>query len=102
MSITISTIAAEARARSSSPVEVRFKLVSSMLGPVWPVLNWFFGWACRGYGEQHAYDALRHQSLAQLADLMFGEYYEPSTGEPLGSPHQSWTAAVALLWLDGR
>jgi glucosylglycerate hydrolase len=29
----------------------------------------------------------------------FGEYYEPFTGEPLGSMDQSWTAAVALEWL---
>ena len=36
MSITISTIAADARARSRSPVGVRFKAVSSALGPVWP------------------------------------------------------------------
>jgi hypothetical protein len=26
----------------------------------------------------------------------FGEYYEPFTGEPIGSLAQSWTAAVAL------
>ena len=26
----------------------------------------------------------------------FGEYFEPFTGELLGSDNQSWTAAVAL------
>ena len=36
MSITISTIAAEARARSSRPVEVRFRAVSSALSSFWP------------------------------------------------------------------
>ncbi len=30
------------------------------------------------------------------------EYYEPFTGEPLGSLRQSWTAAVALNWLTSR
>jgi len=30
---------------------------------------------------------------------MFGEYYHPVTGAPLGSLNQSWTAAVALDWL---
>jgi hypothetical protein len=30
---------------------------------------------------------------------MFAEYYQPVTGAPLGSLHQSWTAAVALDWL---
>ena len=65
-------------------------------------MNWFVAWACAQHGEQEAYEALREQSLAQLSDLAFGEYYEPSTAEPLGSQNQSWTAAVALLWLDGR
>jgi hypothetical protein len=65
-------------------------------------MNWFVAWACATHGEQEAYQALRDQSLAELSDLAFGEYYEPSTGEPLGSQNQSWTAAVALLWLDGR
>ena len=29
----------------------------------------------------------------------FGEYFEPFTGDLLGSDNQSWTAAVALDWL---
>ena len=37
------------------------------------------------------------------SDGCFGEYYEPFTGEALGSDDQSWTAAVALDWLaDGE
>jgi hypothetical protein len=31
----------------------------------------------------------------------FAEYFEPFTGEPLGSLDQSWTAAVALDLLAG-
>jgi hypothetical protein len=42
---------------------------------------------------------LKGYSLAQLSDGCFGEYYEPFTGEALGSDAQSWTAAVALDWL---
>jgi hypothetical protein len=42
---------------------------------------------------------LRSASLRQLGDEMFAEYYHPVTGAPLGSLHQSWTAAVALDWL---
>ena len=87
---------------STSPASDAYRPRTYWRGPVWPVLNWFFGWACRSHGEPQAYDALCQQSLAQLADLTFGEYYEPSTGEPLGSTQQSWTAAVALLWLDRR
>jgi hypothetical protein len=39
---------------------------------------------------------MRRESLGQLAEGGFAEYFEPFTGEPLGSAEQSWTAAVAL------
>jgi hypothetical protein len=44
---------------------------------------------------------LRAPNLALLSrpEARFAEYFEPFTGEPLGSPDQSWTAAVALDWL---
>ena len=87
---------------STSPASEDYRPRTYWRGPVWPVMNWFMAWACATRGEQQAYQELRQQSLAQLSDLRFGEYYEPSTGEPLGSQNQSWTAAVALLWLDRR
>ena len=53
-------------------------------------------------GETDRAAALRRVSLDQLADGGFGEYYEPFTGELLGSADQSWTAAVTLDWLAGK
>jgi hypothetical protein len=44
--------------------------------------------------------SLRRSSLEQLNAGGFAEYFEPFTGEPLGSDDQSWTAAVALDWLS--
>jgi hypothetical protein len=87
---------------STSPASDAYRPRTYWRGPVWPVMNWFLAWACRSHGEDAEYDELREPALTQLADLEFGEYYEPSTGEPLGSTQQSWTAAVALLWLDRR
>ncbi|MGV8908242.1 MAG: glucosylglycerate hydrolase [Propionicimonas sp.] len=68
-------------------------------GPNWPVLTWFLAFQARRYGSRELFESLRSESLAQLADLQFGEYYEPFTAEPLGSRRQSWTAAVALEWV---
>jgi len=68
-------------------------------GPNWPVMNWLLAWALRRRGEIALADQWRSDGLAQLGDLTFGEYYEPFTGEPLGSHDQSWTAAVALDWV---
>ena len=42
---------------------------------------------------------MRRDCLDQIAAGQFGEYFEPFTGEPLGSARQSWTAAVTLDWL---
>jgi hypothetical protein len=50
-------------------------------------------------GESERAEALRGAALQELAEGGFAEYFEPFTGEPLGSHDQSWTAAVALDWL---
>ena len=47
-------------------------------------------------GETSRAAQIRRETLAQLAESGFAEYFEPFTGEPLGSHEQSWTAAVAL------
>ena len=66
---------------------------------MWPFLTLLLGWAAARDGAHDEHAALREASLEQLADLTFAEYYEPVTGEPLGSHAQAWTAAAALEWL---
>jgi hypothetical protein len=39
---------------------------------------------------------MRRETLEELSEGGFAEYFEPFTGEPLGSVEQSWTAAIAL------
>jgi hypothetical protein len=87
---------------STSPGEPRFHPRSYWRGPVWPVLNWLLWWSLERSGEAERAGMLRQASLEQLADGRFGEYYEPFSGEPLGSDDQSWTAAVALDWLADK
>ena len=84
---------------STSPVSKDFRPREYWRGPVWPVLNWLFAWAFarRGWADRSA--TLRREGLRQAGDGTFGEYYEPFTGEPLGSMQQSWTAAAVLDWL---
>ena len=62
------------------------------------MLTWLFSWAVAGAGDLELAQSWREQSLVQLGDLRFGEYYDAVTGEPAGSDDQSWTAAVALDW----
>ena len=84
---------------STSPASPEFRSREYWRGPVWPVLTWLFSWAFarRGWAERSA--LLRREGLRQAGDGTFAEYYEPFTGEPLGSMQQSWTAAAVLDWL---
>lgn len=84
---------------STSPVSPDFRRRTYWRGPVWPFLNMLLGWASARDSAWDLRAVLRDASLDQLSDLAFGEYYEPITGEPLGSPNQAWTAASALEWL---
>jgi hypothetical protein len=84
---------------STSPAEARFHPRSYWRGPVWPVLSWLLWRALTRAGEADLAATLRRVALEGLAEGGFAEYFEPLTGEPLGSDDQSWTAAVALDWL---
>jgi hypothetical protein len=70
-------------------------------GPAWPVINWLLWCGLRAHGLDAEAARLREANLALLArpQSRFAEYFEPFTAEPLGSPDQSWTAAVALDWI---
>jgi hypothetical protein len=81
---------------STSPEEAGFHPRSYWRGPVWPVANWLLWWSLMRAGEHERAERMRRGALDQLSKCGFAEYFEPFTGEPLGSNEQSWTAAVAL------
>lgn len=85
-----------------SPTSPLFRPQQYWRGPQWPVMTWLLGWALRRRQKPWLAPLAtrwRDECLALLGDGTFSEYYHPLTGEPLGSPNQSWTAAVALDWL---
>jgi hypothetical protein len=87
---------------STSPAEPVFQPANYWRGPVWPVINWLLWQSLTLLGCSGRAEELRRDCLAQLAATgEFAEYFEPFTGQPLGSPRQSWTAAVALDWAAG-
>ena len=81
---------------STSPDEPAFHPRSYWRGPVWPVANWLLWWSLIRTGEPARAAQMRRDTLEQLAEAGFAEYFEPFSGDPLGSHEQSWTAAVAL------
>ncbi|WP_344319328.1 MGH1-like glycoside hydrolase domain-containing protein, partial [Actinocatenispora thailandica] len=87
---------------STSPADPAFAPRTYWRGPSWPVISWLLWRSLVAAGRDGAATALRAASLDQVGTAGFAEYVEPFTGEPLGSPNQSWTAAVTLDWLaDG-
>jgi hypothetical protein len=53
-------------------------------------------WSLIRAGDTARAAHIRRETIGQVAEGGFAEYFEPFTGEPLGSHEQSWTAAVAL------
>jgi glycogen debranching enzyme len=84
---------------STSPEGKGFHPRSYWRGPTWPVTNWLIWWSLVRAGESDRAAELRQVGLDQVAEGGFAEYFEPFTGEPLGSLEQSWTAAIVLDWL---
>ena len=81
---------------STSPESAAFRPRTYWRGPSWPVMNWFFAWMLQRRGIVDVARSIRRAGLDELSGGGLGEYYQPLTGEPLGSMDQSWTAAAAL------
>ena len=71
-------------------------------GPIWLNVNWLLrrGLQQHGYGD-HAED-LRTSMLRLVHRSGYYEYFHPDTGEGIGAPTFSWTAALTLDLLADR
>jgi glycogen debranching enzyme len=65
-------------------------------GPVWINVNWLLVRGLERLGLTDEAEELRGLTLRLLEASGFSEYYHPSTGDPLGSPEFSWSAALTL------
>ncbi len=81
---------------STSPREGAFEPRNYWRGPTWPIIDWLMWRALRQGGHHERAAGLRREILRQVDAGGFAEYFEPFTGEPLGSVEQSWTAAIVL------
>jgi glycogen debranching enzyme len=64
-------------------------------GPVWASLNWLLARGLSSHGLAEEAAALRRTTLALVEAAGMREYFDPLSGEGLGSDDFSWTAAVA-------
>jgi glycogen debranching enzyme len=65
-------------------------------GPVWVNVNWFLVRGLERAGLEGEAKELRRLTLELVDRFGFSEYYQPSTGRPLGSDAFSWSAALTL------
>ena len=65
-------------------------------GPVWINVNWFLIRGLRRCALTDEAEELRRHTVRLLETSGFAEYYDPRTGEALGSGDFSWSAALAL------
>jgi glucosylglycerate hydrolase len=71
---------------STSPAGPAFEPRNYWRGPVWPVINWLLWQSLHQLGYSGRADAIRRDSLAQIAAGAFGEYFEPFTGNSSARP----------------
>ncbi|HJQ08588.1 MAG TPA: trehalase family glycosidase [Candidatus Saccharimonadales bacterium] len=65
-------------------------------GPTWFNINWLIIDGLERYGYKHHAAALAESTLELAERHGFYEYFNPLTGEPLGAPTFSWTAALTI------
>ena len=65
-------------------------------GPVWANLNWLIWRGLRAVGHEERAHALRERTLDLVERGGMREYFDPTTGDGLGSRSFSWTAALAI------
>jgi len=71
-------------------------------GPSWLNTNWLICEGLKQYGYHDHAAALRETSLEMVNKSGFAEYFDPTTGEPLGAHNFSWTAALTIDMLRSK
>lgn len=69
-------------------------------GPTWVNTNWLIIDGLQRLGYEKESEALKTNTLELVRQNGVWEYYNPNTGEGLGSKDFSWTAALALDLLE--
>ena len=69
-------------------------------GPVWLHINWLIALGLSRYGAYELAECLRDSSRRCVVNAGFWENFDAGQGTGCGGGDFSWTAAIALFWLD--
>jgi hypothetical protein len=73
-----------------------FSPVRYWQGPAWVNINWLIIDGLKRYGYDDFAEALKESTLEMVDKSGCHEYFNPLTGEGLGSENFSWTAALTI------
>ncbi len=81
---------------SQSRGSAKFDAQRYWRGPVWINMNWMIIKGLELYGRADLARRLAHETLQLVEQNGFYEYFNPETGQGLGSDSFSWTAALVI------
>lgn len=85
---------------SLDPSDPKFEELRYWRGPVWAIVNYMITDGLRYYGYDGLAERVEDDTRELITDKGMYEYYSPLTGSGAGGSHFSWTAAMALAWLN--
>ena len=86
---------------STHPESPRYEPQRYWRGPVWMHVNWMIAEGLRAYGHDELAAKVKRESRKCIeAAGGYFEYFNSETGKGCGGGNFSWTAAVALFWLN--
>lgn len=85
---------------STHPSSPRYEPQRYWRGPVWLHINWLIALGLERYGEPELATRLRESARRCVLSAGLWEYFDAERGTGCGGDDFSWTAAIALHWLD--
>jgi len=85
---------------STHPSSDRFEPQRYWRGPVWLHINWMIAEGLSAYGYADLAERVKQATQDCVDESGFYEYFDAMSGAGCGGDRFSWTAAVALYWLD--
>ncbi len=85
---------------STHPSSPRYESQRYWRGPVWLHINWLIALGLERYGKQELAVKLREAARDCVLSAGLWEYFDAESGAGCGGDDFSWTAAIALHWLD--
>ncbi|MEM6462841.1 MAG: hypothetical protein AAF724_13085 [Pseudomonadota bacterium] len=83
---------------SFDPTHPRYEPKRYWRGPAWTIINYLIAEGLGEAGEKDLAKRIADDSRRLVQKGGFYEYFDPHTGEGLGGPDFSWTAAIHLAW----